>query len=396
MDIEMYLDELKSLHTNLLYFIDFNENEEENFQKLIKNIEEQNIKADQHELNNFLHLLNEISFNHYRSIDFFAKIEKIMLAIKTEIKKYLQNMQIFKIFKNNIRMLLFLIEEKILNIDQNVFDEIIKFKTTTIVYFAPEILPFLKEKATYQRENEAMKDSYINYSYLYQDIEDKYNKNKVNFKQKRKVGENDNYLCKIIRNDSIEEFITTVNRENYSLNSNIKSSYFETNKLLLKQYNVSLIEYAAFFGAIQIFRYLYKNGVELKPSIIRYAVHGDNEEIINILEECGIELNHADIKNIKLDNDESYEKCYIKSIKCHHNNLADYIKRNYLKKSPSDIMYIMYAFKAHNYSQIENEMINNELLIYACKYNYYKIVQLLIKSKKIDVNAMIISIYILL
>ena len=49
------------------------------------------------------------------------------------------------------------------------------------------------------------------------------------FKEKWKIGENDSYICTLIRSDSIENFITYVNRTNFSLSSKIKPSVYETN-----------------------------------------------------------------------------------------------------------------------------------------------------------------------
>mgnify|MGYP007106016784 CR=1 FL=1 len=37
------------------------------------------------------------------------------------------------------------------------------------------------------------------------------------FYQKRKTGENDDFICKLIREDSVEEFIAYVNRSNFHL-----------------------------------------------------------------------------------------------------------------------------------------------------------------------------------
>lgn len=47
----------------------------------------------------------------------------------------------------------------------------------------------------------------------------------------------------------------------------------------------SLIEYAAFFGSIKVFNYLYKNEVKIYQSIWPLAIHGNNPELIHLLEE---------------------------------------------------------------------------------------------------------------
>ena len=89
---------------------------------------------------------------------------------------------------------------------------------------------------------------------------------KSNFEINRKIGVNESIICKFIRNDLIEEFIVHVNKTNIPLNSTINQSIYEITQFLLDK-TPTLIEYAAFFGSIQILQYLLFNGVELKPSI---------------------------------------------------------------------------------------------------------------------------------
>lgn len=119
--------------------------------------------------------------------------------------------------------------------------------------------------------------------------------------EKRRIGENDSEICKIIRNDSVEEFILynskfDQNIKNYQ--SNPGSSY-ETNQLL---YQVKFIQYAAFFGAIKIFNFLYNKTFDVdsdtcnnngrflmeKDALWYFAIHGRQQEIIHILDIKGI------------------------------------------------------------------------------------------------------------
>ena len=92
-----------------------------------------------------------------------------------------------------------------------------------------------------------------------------------NFYDKRNSGENDNTICKIIREDSIEELITSVNKGEIKKYDNIEDSIYETNLFLLRK-EVPLIEYAVFFGSTQIFKYLYKNKAICEPSIIQTTI----------------------------------------------------------------------------------------------------------------------------
>ena len=143
------------------------------------------------------------------------------------------------------------------------------------------------------------------------------------------LGENDNEICKLIQKDLIEEFIIYVNKNFYPIKSTINSSIYETNNFLIKrvndddddyffryQKNITLIEYAVFFGSIQIFNYLRQNGAELNPSLWIFAVHGQNEEIIHFLEDNNIlpsTFFYCFDSSVV-----SFELIFKESIKCHH------------------------------------------------------------------------------
>ena len=212
---------------------------------------------------------------HKRNPSFFTKIIKILELFKNDLKNNFTNLAIFKIFESNKRILLFLFEQGIIKMD----DPIVSILTNSEYksYFDPEITKFRLKKDVEKQED---------------------------FDLKRKEGENDNYICKLIREDNVEEFIVYMNQCNIPFDSNIINPIFETNLLLLKRKNITLIEYATFFGSIRIFNYL-KLEVELTPILWIYAVHSGNAEIIQCLE-------NNNIKPIK-----SYEKLYKISIKCH-------------------------------------------------------------------------------
>ena len=66
-----------------------------------------------------------------------------------------------------------------------------------------------------------------------------------NFNEKCMVGENESFLCSLIRNDSVEDFIAYVNRFNISLSTKIPNSIFETNSMLCKK-DPTLIELSSY------------------------------------------------------------------------------------------------------------------------------------------------------
>ena len=263
--IPKYLEEIRTIQNNLLLYIENEDDIEKKFEDFNQLIFDLKIRERPHELKLLLRLLSSIGQNNYHCSIFFDKMEKILFSFREEMQKYFKNTEIFNIFKNNKRILLYLIEKQIIIIDSFVSAKIINEGINYQSYFSPEIRSFQKSSEVTKIE-----------------INDEFEKN-------RKNGENENYICKLIRKDSVEEFISYVNRTNLSLNSIIQTSIFETNSFLIKSKKASLIEYAAFFGSIQIFQYLRLNKVDLKPSLWFFAIHGKNPELIHLLEENDVE-----------------------------------------------------------------------------------------------------------
>ena len=188
MDFDEYLSKKKSFHKYFLDYINNEENCEENYDIVINLINEYEIKEDINEFRLFLHFIDDISNNHYRTKNFFQKIEKIILLFKEEFQKYLLNDDIFNFFKNNKRLLLFLIKNKILKIDNLISPNFAKLYPK---YFCKEIKEFVSI------DTEVLED--------------------LNYEEKREKGENEEIYCELIRNDSIEDFIIFVN-DNRTIN----------------------------------------------------------------------------------------------------------------------------------------------------------------------------------
>lgn len=75
-----------------------------------------------------------------------------------------------------------------------------------------------------------------------------------NQKKNRINGENDSYIYSLIHHDSFEKFLTYINQSHISFSS-CNQLIFETNSLL-DENESSLIEYATFYGSIDIFQCL--------------------------------------------------------------------------------------------------------------------------------------------
>lgn len=375
MEIEQYINQKKQYYDNFRRFIENNnDTDEANYLNLVQVVEEQKILENREELKLFLKLILIISNNYHRYSGFFNKIKKILFNIKDNIKQTFSNLEIFNIFYHNKLIILFLCKNHILTIDQSIYDQIIAKKETDrnfFYYFYPEIKTFLTEEETKIIENKLLKENPKFFE---------------KFEENRQIGENDSKICQIIRNDSIDEFISYVNETNLPLSSKIKPSIFETNSFLIKNQEPTLIEYAAFFKSAQIFKYLSDNKVELSPSLWLYAIHGHDTELIHLLEENKID-----------PPDMSYEKCFKESIKCHHNDVANYIMINFLKKEDElsindnnfDDNYISYSFKYQNYLFMPKNFNNKFVFCYLCKYDYLTLVDILLKTEKSMINTTI-------
>ena len=265
-------------------------------------------------------------------------------------------------------ILLFLLENKIVILSEEIIfemkDKIDPNGTRFCHFFYPEIKCFIGEESSKEIKEEILKIDSNAFD---------------NFDIKRKEGENDSYICCLIRDDSVEEFIAYVNRKNISLTSEIEHSIFETNCLLMENDNVSLIEYCAFFGSIQIFQYLFLNNVELTSSLWIYAIHSENAELIHLLE-----YNKVDPPN------NNYELCLIESIKCHHNKIAEYFKNNYMNEKENKDEIRSNILRYYNYAYFPTEFSGENDFFNLCSNNYHTIVNLLLKDKKHEIEETIV------
>lgn len=195
----------------------------------------------------------------------------------------------------------------------------------------------------------------------------------------------------MIRQDSVESFISYINLNKISLyKTKIKPSLFETNSFLIEK-EPSLIEYAAFFGSIQIVQYLIFNKVELNESLWIYTIHSKNAELIHLLE-----------KNF-IDNSKILYNCIQEAIKCHHNNIANYIIESFLNEdkkindSQNNFNTNVYAFglKYFNYNYFPVDLDHKFTFFYFCQFDYLTLVKLYVKYKNVNLQEKIISYYLI-
>lgn len=209
MSIEETIEEMKTVQRALLAFLENESGIDENLKKLFKILDNDQTINDNHEFELLLRLINTIGNQHQHVDHFITKNEQILSHFKNNIKNFFTNAEIFEIFQNNKRILLFLIEEQIITIDEYIVSQITKDKFIQMKYaeyFSPEIKPFLTTDFI-------IKHFHANKSLQNAHFIDEIKKDVSNdFYKKRKEGQNDNYLCELIRLDKIDEFIVFFNQ----------------------------------------------------------------------------------------------------------------------------------------------------------------------------------------
>lgn len=364
METQAYLEERKEIHVALLEYLNNSTNEEENYENFKNYIKDHNIYKEKNEFKELLILLLKISNNHFRSHSFFNKIKRILIDFKDEIQLKFTNFEIFNFFHRNKQAILFLIEKRIIKIDESIFNIMkkVKYKNFCFLeFFYLEIESFLSP----QIKQEIIKK-----------VKELNDNNIEEFDKKRKLGENDDFICHLIRNDLIDEFISQMNQNNLPLSYQIQPSIYETNIFLISN-RPSLIQYSAFFGSIQIFKYLYLNGMKTTPILFNYAIHGENPEIIHFLEQ------NKDKKAVLL-----FDEYINESIKCHHKEITNYFINKLTKKfNENSINVSVTSLKYHNYFYFPSNLCNENVFYYLCKYNYINLVKLLLQTKKININC---------
>lgn len=378
MSYKDYLEEKRSIQNAIIELIENSNDSEINFQNFIRISNSRKVQENRHKLKDVLYLILKISKNHHRSSNFFQKIEKIIKFYKDSLKNHFTAQEINFMFYKNKRLLLFLYKESI--ITPTISDILLfyqKCSLSHIEYLFPQIngLPdgFYEAKQVIT----TMSDDKITTN-----PSEECDNNDL-FERNRENGENTDYICELIRNDSIDEFVAHSTKTNLSLTTTIKPSIFETNSFLLKG-DPSLIEYSAFFGSIQILKYLFLNNVEVNPSLWFYVIHGKNAELIHFLEE----------KNVKPPGN-NYKLCFFEAIKCHHNDIAKYIRDNFIQPSSNDdFETFTYALEYSNYEFFPDDIKfkldpNSKFNIFplACKNGSLELVQLILNLSKVNINC---------
>ena len=404
MDYQEYVKKKNEMYECFMHYIDEDTNVDENFADFNDIIKKHGYLERSDEFKLILYLIREINKNHRHSFSQLDKIERFLTLYIEYIKQSFTNDELSDIFKRNPQILLFLLK----NVDNFDYTMIKLIYNTEYPQFFPRVY---KDEAEpdpvsmmkkYEKEDILYKyyflDNYKAFFFPYleekldeterADIKEQYFRDQKalnKLEEKVRKGENGTFICQLIQNDSVEEFISYVTQKSINLSSKVNKSDFEMNPLLIKK-RAKLIEYAAFFGSVKIFKYLQMNEVELTPSLWLYSIHGNSPTIIHLLEENGVK-----------PEDETYAICLKEAIKCHNNNIVEYIQSNLIDEN-NKVNFrnnlIGHGFHYYNYQILHHYSDINKFifpLFYACRYDYLQIVELLIKNKKAPLNQAIIQ-----
>ena len=80
-------------------------------------------------------------------------------------------------------------------------------------------------------------------------------------------------------------------------------------------------------------------------------------------------------------------KCLRQSLICHHIDITNYILNNYVNNEKYDHDdFLIQALICRNFTFLQNDQKFEFLFVYLCRYNYYSIIDILLKEKDIDIN----------
>lgn len=96
MEFANYIDAQREFQNKFLLYIDEENNDESSFSNIVNLIKEQNLHENDEELKIFYYFLCNIVNNHYRSANFFDKIERsIFQLFSDDIKNIFSNTEIY-------------------------------------------------------------------------------------------------------------------------------------------------------------------------------------------------------------------------------------------------------------------------------------------------------------
>ncbi|KAK8871454.1 hypothetical protein M9Y10_007183 [Tritrichomonas musculus] len=361
MNKQEYFHQTKKLHSLLFRYLTNGDNESDNYQKLISFIQKKKkINENELQLAELVHSMDKIADNY--QISSFQNVIKLIDYFKTDFKKLFTKPQLYNFFKNRKRLLLILFKKEIITIDNYILKKILDNTDDKLCYyFYPEIKSLISPQ-----KRESIEKELLSYDSKIFDT----------FEEKRLNGLNESYICELIRNDSIEKFKDYVNNTNFPISDKLKPSIFETCHFLIKS-NPSPIEYAAFFGSIQICKYLLLRDVSFDDSIGKFVINGRNLDLFHIFED-----RHINMKSMN---------CLSQAVRYRYYDIMNYIIENSdVGKDEINNAIFQFCLKYHNFECLPNDHDLKSSFGNLVKYDYVFLVGYLLDMGSVDVNERIL------
>lgn len=244
--------------------------------------------------NTFYCILQMIAhFTKQRPIS-FNRMTKFLLNISDEMKTNFSEEQISNAFKMSSQAVLdFLYDQKI--VSKRMTEESTEDNQIYTSFYIQNL------EANFDDENE-----------IEQEKEEKPNDEKEGY----------NSIRKVIQSDDIDSFQNFISRTNENINSNLQKSsqILNTFEKQCQKY----IEYAAFFGSLRIFKFLWLNNAVVTDNLFPLSIFGGDMEIIHLIES-------------KINSDSNYSekiesimnKAATSAVFCFRHELLEYLCENY-------------------------------------------------------------------
>ncbi|KAH0793308.1 ankyrin repeat protein [Histomonas meleagridis] len=153
-------------------------------------------------------------------------------------------------------------------------------------------------------------------------------------------------LCYYIKEDELENFQNYLSKNpTFNINQKIPSPQYTAPFYVCFELSIDLLSLSAFYGSLQIFKYLIEQNVQITKRCSLYAVAGGHSDIINILKEKGV----------------SFSDCFYTSVQYHRYELSDLIITKYgQQKMPLCDTIYFYHYEAFLYSLLNGSDPNEE------------------------------------
>lgn len=358
MDVDSFISANKERYKTITYFQNLLSTiTEETFPSIIEYVQDHNNFFFKDRESSIIFLSNISNFSIY-NFHKFDLIQDVSIHFLKEITANgIDELDLIDFNLDMMYSLNYLYNKDVIHVE-SIYRKSI-YNITIFINFFPEIDEFDHEYAM-TRADEILNDtdqsrydekdlSFMNH--VIQNLEEHIKNRELNY--------HSSHFHKSIRDDDIDTFQSFLSKNNYSVNYRFERSFYE--RALTEDNNPSLIQVAAVYGSLKIFKFLWMQpNIEITENLIDYAVSGRNFEIIHICEtKCQL------------------RRALIFSIASHQNELSEYIIENTEKNENEDNIYSNLKYSELKFAI---EFLNYDIIIPCLK----KIVSIVSKYENYD------------